>query len=392
MADDITQTLKALQQLVDESAHFADSHEEEEKDVFSLGGRGHYENPISDLLAFFLNPQEQHKFGDLFIVSLFECLTPENYAGTISADANPPKVPIDLSPPDREVCTNNGNRIDLLIKSKDEIIIIENKIYHWLANPLGDYRDYVEGQEEYAGKIKYLIVLGLSLESPADFAEKAAKAAWNSYYVSYRKFLDALNKNVGSYLLQATNNKWLVIMREFQLNLERMMKVTLPLEQEKVNFVAKNIPGIISVQHLWNDYLGYIKQRIIAKFDKSGQPSVTQNTWGNDIALRFYYDEKSWRAGANGANLTVRIAAETGSYRFGIYLPGVKDTEVPNIHAFFNSDNKFDESFEGKDKDKGKGVWRRLWTKKEYDWQDLNSMFEEAGRIIALMNDYYKKG
>ena len=181
-------------------------------------------------------------------------------------------------------------------------------------------------------------------------------------------------------------------MREFQLNLERMMKVTLPLEQEKVNFVAKNIPGIISVQHLWNDYLGYIKQRIIAKFDKSGQPSVTQNTWGNDIALRFYYDEKSWRAGANGANLTVRIAAETGSYRFGIYLPGVKDTEVPNIHAFFNSDNKFDESFEGKDKDKGKGVWRRLWTKKEYDWQDLNSMFEEAGRIIALMNDYYKKG
>ena len=176
-------------------------------------------------------------------------------------------------------------------------------------------------------------------------------------------------------------------MREFQLNLERMMKVTPPLEQEKVNFVAKNIPGIISVQHLWNDFLGYIKQRIIAKFDETGQPSVTQNTWGNDTALRFYYDEKSWRAGANGANLTVRIAAETGFYRLGIYLPGVQDAEEPKIHAFFNPDDKYEEFWEGKDKPR----WRTIWGRKEDDWQDLNLMIEEAGRVIKLMNDYYKK-
>jgi hypothetical protein len=44
-----------------------------EKNLFSLGGRGHYENPITDLLKFFFDPSEEHNFQDLFLSSLFDC-------------------------------------------------------------------------------------------------------------------------------------------------------------------------------------------------------------------------------------------------------------------------------------------------------------------------------
>ena len=38
-----------------------------EPTLFAVGGRGYYENPASDLLAFFLKPDAEHKLKDLFL-------------------------------------------------------------------------------------------------------------------------------------------------------------------------------------------------------------------------------------------------------------------------------------------------------------------------------------
>ena len=42
-----------------------------ERTVFSLGGRGYYENAASDMLSFFLRPNAEHGFGTLFLLALF---------------------------------------------------------------------------------------------------------------------------------------------------------------------------------------------------------------------------------------------------------------------------------------------------------------------------------
>jgi len=50
-----------LKQKLEEAKSFFQP--EIEKTIFSVGGRGYYENPISDILAFFFNPQEVHGLG-----------------------------------------------------------------------------------------------------------------------------------------------------------------------------------------------------------------------------------------------------------------------------------------------------------------------------------------
>ncbi|MEG7266187.1 hypothetical protein V1993_31095, partial [Pseudomonas aeruginosa] len=47
---------------------------EREPSIFALGGRGYYENPTTDLLAFFLNPAQVHGLEECFLTALLNCL------------------------------------------------------------------------------------------------------------------------------------------------------------------------------------------------------------------------------------------------------------------------------------------------------------------------------
>ncbi|MFW8079771.1 PD-(D/E)XK nuclease family protein, partial [Klebsiella pneumoniae] len=95
------------------------------------GARGHYENPVSDLLAFFIDPDAPHGLNTLVLGALLECL-PAHVDASL------------LSPPAREVMTQKGTRIDLLLESKEWAMVLENKIWHQLNNPFNDYSGYLE--------------------------------------------------------------------------------------------------------------------------------------------------------------------------------------------------------------------------------------------------------
>ncbi|MDE5220151.1 hypothetical protein PYX07_18255 [Pseudomonas aeruginosa] len=77
---------------------------EREPSIFALGGRGYYENPTTDLLAFFLNPAQVHGLEECFLTALLNCL-PNTSMLTPSLRAAP----------QREVVTHNSNRIDLVL-------------------------------------------------------------------------------------------------------------------------------------------------------------------------------------------------------------------------------------------------------------------------------------
>src|ERR1039457_4692677 len=99
-----------------------------ERTLFSLGGKGYYENPASDLLAFFLKPDAEHGFKDLFLKAFLECMK-GGYAdlGTAGATVR------------REDVTEEGNRPDLVVQGQDWVLLIENKIYHAQVNPFETY-------------------------------------------------------------------------------------------------------------------------------------------------------------------------------------------------------------------------------------------------------------
>jgi hypothetical protein len=106
---------RLLQMLREVSGH---DRPPQDPTLFSLGGRGYYENATSDLLAFFLRPEESHGLGSTFLDAFLRCLPDDSAIVT-------PRKHVRVA---REEATRNGKRIDLVIRGMGWMILIENKI------------------------------------------------------------------------------------------------------------------------------------------------------------------------------------------------------------------------------------------------------------------------
>lgn len=98
-----------------------------------IAGYPYLENVCSNVLAFFMDPEESHGLGSLVLDALAS-------AGDISAGNEGVGGNVSV---EREVATDNG-RIDILITSDDSAILIENKIYAGTNNPFDDYAAYLD--------------------------------------------------------------------------------------------------------------------------------------------------------------------------------------------------------------------------------------------------------
>lgn len=106
--------------------------------IFSIGGRGYYENPTSDLLKFFLHPQEVHGLGTLFLDALSACL---GLAGSHRPTGN---ETLAIYREEEAIGTDGRcGRIDLLIRWEKRIWVIENKHWHDAQNPFELYKEHV---------------------------------------------------------------------------------------------------------------------------------------------------------------------------------------------------------------------------------------------------------
>jgi hypothetical protein len=83
-----------------------------------LSGYPHYENVCSNILRFFLDPSPPHSLGSLCLEAILQA------AKTTGTPALLSNVEVE-----REVGTDRGNRLDILITSDSHVIGIENKIF-----------------------------------------------------------------------------------------------------------------------------------------------------------------------------------------------------------------------------------------------------------------------
>ena len=98
-----------------------------------IGGYPHYENVCSNFLAFFFDPEGPHGLGSLFLNALAGSVGIEGVEGGLEGNVSV----------EREVSTEAGNRIDILIRSDSNAVLIENKIFAAVANPFEDYAAYL---------------------------------------------------------------------------------------------------------------------------------------------------------------------------------------------------------------------------------------------------------
>jgi hypothetical protein len=110
--------------------------QKKDPNLLEIARVSHKELPVSNLYAYFLDRNESHGLGSLFLDSLIELLP---FNAFVIGDE---QVRIE-----REVYTyGTGKFIDLVITDGLQIIIIENKVYATLYNDLQTYKNHFESE------------------------------------------------------------------------------------------------------------------------------------------------------------------------------------------------------------------------------------------------------
>jgi len=262
--------------LLDKAASY--HHQSQEKSIFDLGGRGYYENPTSDLLAFFLDPEQDHGLGDCFLRALLDCL-PEG--DRLSAAL--------CQVPQREVSTNSGKRMDLVLDGDGWMLILENKIFHHQNNPFVDYEKYLLGLCNKNRKHPLFVLISPSGE--------ASPSHWTG--LKYEHFIGAVRKRLDRYEAQPLN-KWQMLAKEFLLHLCNTA-AEYRMNNDVFDFVFDNLCELDKLQKLREQAIDALDARIIdrVKAEISGfnLTKTRRHNWPGGLALR--YGCSDWGSGSD---------------------------------------------------------------------------------------------
>src|SRR6266542_4219409 len=274
-----------------------------EPSLFAVGGRGYYENPASDLLAFFLKPHAEHRLGDLFLSTFLECMGVDHRQYDLNH--------VDIK---REEWTENENRIDLQILGTDWCLLIENKIYHWEANPFTSYED---NANRLGKKTKLYSVL-----SPSGRIKKEGKKEdWKG--VSYPNYCKALRLKLPEINSYEPYSKWRLFARELILHLENEL-YNPPMTPEQVDFVEGHAAQIAEVQKLAAQYSEFILGELNRRLNNNA-PGFTFDI--REEAWRFQCTSPHW--GDTEIDLLKPEGTEQ-KFSIRVYLKNLSEPQLSN--------------------------------------------------------------
>ena len=183
---------------------------------FSIAKFPHYENVMSNVYQFFFSTENPHGLGSLCIDALGDILKSKRPEMMWSEHA------FRLTQARRELRTGNEKRLDILLHNgpdEDEwqtagaIVLIENKIFHWLANDLGNYWDFVESRNSTSSRVG--IVLGLKHEIiPPQWRDK-----WVT--ITHLEWAKAVENRLGPLVYKA-ESRYLTLLFELIENIRTM--------------------------------------------------------------------------------------------------------------------------------------------------------------------------
>lgn len=248
--------IENVQRLIDEAQNINWNGLVEEPTFMDIAGYPHYENVCSNILAFFFQTDAEHGMKDLVLKSLLHTINISDQHEYMTNDVS------------REVMSDSGNRIDLVISTDDFVVAIENKIYADLYNDLNDYSTYVDNH--YPGLKKFKVVLSLT---PAD-PQKLTNGFVN---VVYTVFLNEIDNLIGQYWKDA-NPKYLMILNDFMKNLRKRNGGN-QVNQEVIDYFSNNKTDIESFILDIKDYKVYLRstmKMLAQKLNMSNQKNCTQ--------------------------------------------------------------------------------------------------------------------
>lgn len=171
--------------------------------LFDIADFRHYETVVSNFYSFYLDPNGQHGFNDLFISALSDIIKRKTGGHSIIANSK-------ICYTEREV----NRKIDIVVSEPSEFddvvenaIIIENKVNAPVKNDLIEYYNSIEVNKNKIGVV-------LSLRQEADLPEEFIN-------ITHDEFINQVEQSSGSYFLNA-DLKQVVILKEFIQNIKNM--------------------------------------------------------------------------------------------------------------------------------------------------------------------------
>lgn len=288
--------LSRLRKLLDKFSQLP-SPDVAELSIFSIGSKGYYENPTTDILAFFCDNNGLHQLNDIVLKALLHCLPPEYHDLDYSL----------VETPEREVTTKAGKRIDLLLEGTNWVMVLENKIYHQQNNPFNDYERFVqiEQKDRFKGKKQLFVVLSLTNETE--------HIGW--YGISYPALISALKTQLAEQFISQPLNKWSLLLREFILHLESLMS-TSSINQQTLDFILSNLSTIKEIhqikQQAINEYHHHLQIKLQEKLERD--ISIRLHSWDGYPALRFAL--ASWKT---ESDVVLHLSGEEGITAINVY-------------------------------------------------------------------------
>lgn len=316
---------------------------ERELTIFDTAVNSHYENPTTELLAFFLDPEQKHGLGSSFYNGFIEAI---RHLGGYQDVEFGQFVRLQT-----QQSTQGKKFIDLWLETDSALIIIEIKVHHIQNNPFDDY--VVWGREKLADINKdlsqsdiekQLILLILSPNGVCQIKD------WSG--LSFTDFSENVQRTLGSQLIVNPLSKWLIFARDFLLHLNSFNEL-LELDMEKVNFIVENMKSIQELVNLreecYQEIIDHINNKIQEKIE-TYNVGMRRHNWGGTPALRFV--DNHWKDWSDTVlNLHVNESPMSCSVNMYIQYPTdeivkrakvlLKKSPFPIAEQWYEQSNKY---------------------------------------------------
>jgi hypothetical protein len=240
--------------------------------LFDIAGFPNYETVMSNFYSFYLDPNGQHGFNDLFISALSDIIERKTKGLSVIANSK-------ICYTEREVNTDNGKYIDIVVREPSEsddrvenAIIIENKVDASVYNDLMEYYNSIKVNKNKIGVV-------LSLRQEADLPEEFIN-------ITHDEFINQVEQSSGSYFLNA-DLKQTVILKEFIQNIKSMSQ-TKDLK-EHYDFFFKHQDKIKKISDLYSTIKSDIFKQVDDVCEKLNLGLKLQGRYSSQ--LRYFFSK-----------------------------------------------------------------------------------------------------
>jgi hypothetical protein len=223
---------------------------------------------MSNFYSFYLDPNGQHGFNDLFISALSDIIKRKTGGHSIIANSK-------ICYTEREV----NRKIDIVVSEPSEFddvvenaIIIENKVNASVYNDLMEYYNSIKVNKNKIGVV-------LSLRQEADLPEEFIN-------ITHDEFINQVEQSSGSYFLNA-DLKQTVILKEFIQNIKNMSQ-TKDLK-EHYEFFFKHQDKIKKISDLYSTIKSDIFKQVDDVCEKLNLGLKLQGRYSSQ--LRYFFSK-----------------------------------------------------------------------------------------------------